>query len=538
MLRSGAIMAIGTIASRVTGFLRTAVIVAALGTGMLANAYNTANTIPNQIYDLLLGGILTSVVVPILVRAKERDRAYGERYEQRVFTLAVLGLAALTVISVLCAPLFIDVLAGSYTGDQRRVAVLFAQFFLPQIFFYGVGAFAGAILNTRGSFGAPMWAPVLNNIVVIAVGGAFLAITSGRVDPSTITDGQLMLLSIGTTGGIVLQTVALWPSLRRVGFRWRPRLDFQRGELGEVGRMAGWTLVYVLATQAGLTVVTALANRAGKLASAAGAGEGYGYTPYFNAYQLFQLPYAIVGVSVITALLPRMSRFAAEGKTADVRAAFSSGLRLSSVIIMPAAALMLVLGPEITTVLFAHGNTTSEDALVIARIMQMFAIALVPFSTYQLMLRVFYAYGDTRTPALVGLVAVSSNIVMAFAAYNVLDVKWIVIGIAGGFAITNTVGALTCWLVLRRRLGGIDGRRIVGGHLKLLVALWPLIGFAYAARTVADALGDTGTLLPALVTLVVGSAGGGLLYVIFARLLRVEEVQSTIAMFARRLPGR
>lgn len=538
ILRSGAIMAVGTLASRVTGFLRTAVIVAALGTGMLANAYNTANTIPNQIYDLLLGGILTSVVVPLLVRAKERDRRYGERYEQRVFTLAVIGLGVLTAVSILCAPLFIDVLAGSYTGDQRRVAILFAQFFLPQIFFYGVGAFAGAILNTRGSFGAPMWAPVLNNLVVIAVGGAFLAVTSGRVDPSTISDGQMMLLSIGTTGGIVLQTVALWPSLRRVGFRWRPRLDFQRGEIGEVARMAGWTLLYVVATQTGLAVVTALANRAGNLAVDEGLGEGYGYTPYFNAYQLFQLPYAIVGVSVITALLPRMSRFAAEGKTADVRAAFSSGLRLSSVIIMPAAALMLVLGPEITTVLFAHGNTSSDDALVIARVMQMFAIALVPFSTYQLMLRVFYAHGDTRTPALVGMVSVTSNIIMAFTAYNVLGVKWIVVGIAGGFAVTNCVGAVACWLVLRRKLGGIDGRRIVGGHLKLLVAIWPLVGFAYATHTIADAVGNTEALLPALVTLVVGSAGGGLLYLIFARLMRVDEVQTTIATFARRLPGR
>ncbi|WUH99373.1 murein biosynthesis integral membrane protein MurJ [Spirillospora sp. NBC_00431] len=538
ILRSGAIMAVGTLASRVTGFLRTAVIVAALGTGLLANAYNTANTIPNQIYDLLLGGILTSVVVPLLVRAKERDRAYGERYEQRVFTLAVIGLAALTVVAILCAPLFIDVLAGSYTGDQRKIAILFAQFFLPQIFFYGVGAFAGAILNTRGSFGAPMWAPVLNNLVVIAVGGAFLVVTTGRVDPTNISDGQMLLLSLGTTGGIVLQTVALWPSLRRAGFRWRPRLDFQRGEIGEVSRMAGWTLLYVVATQTGFAFVTALANRAGNLAVDEGLGEGYGYTPYFNAYQLFQLPYAIVGVSVITALLPRMSRFAAEGKTADVRAAFSSGLRLSSVIIMPAAALMLVLGPEITTVLFAHGNTTSEDALVIARVMQMFAIALVPFSTYQLMLRVFYAHGDTRTPALVGIVSVTSNIIMAFTAYNVLGVKWIVVGIAGGFAVTNTVGALTCWLVLRHKLGGIDGRRIVGGHLKLLVAIWPLVGFAYATHTVADAVGDTGRLLPALVTLIVGTAGGGLLYLVFAKLMRVDEVQATIATFSRRLPGR
>jgi putative peptidoglycan lipid II flippase len=233
-----------------------------------------------------------------------------------------------------------------------------------------------------------------------------------------------------------------------------------------------------------------------------------------------------------------MSRFAAEGKTADVRAAFSTGLRLSSLIIMPAAALMLVLGPEITTVLFAHGNTSAEDALVIARVMQMFAIALVPFSIYQLMLRVFYAHRDTRTPALIGMVTVTTNIIMAFTAYNVLDVEWIVVGIAGGFAITNVVGTLTCWLVLRRKLGGVDGRRIVGGHLKLAVALWPLIGFAYAAHTVADALGDTSTLVPALVTLVVGSAGGGALYVVFAKLLRVEEIQTAISTFARKLPGR
>ncbi|TDC43885.1 murein biosynthesis integral membrane protein MurJ [Actinomadura sp. KC345] len=538
ILRSGAIMAVGTLASRVTGFLRTAVIVAALGTGMLANAYNTANTVPNQIYDLLLGGILVSVIVPLLVRAKERDRTYGEQYEQRVFTLAVIGLAVLTVVAVLCAPLFIDVLAGSYTGDQRTVAVLFARFFLPQLFFYGVGAFAGAILNTRGSFGAPMWAPVLNNIVVIAVGGAFLVITAGPVDPTSITDGQMLLLSLGTTGGIVLQTVALWPSLRKAGFRWRPRLDFQRGEIGEVGRLAGWTLVYVVATQAGLAVVTALANRAGNLAVDEGIGEGFGYTPYFNAYQLFQLPYAIVGVSVITALLPRMSRFAAEGKTADLRAAFSSGLRLSSVIIMPAAALMLVLGPEITTVLFAHGNTSSDDALVIARVMQMFAIALVPFSIYQLMLRVFYAHRDTRTPALIGIVTVTTNIIMAFTAYNLLGVKWIVVGLAGGFAIANVVGTLTCWLVLRRKLGGMDGRRIVGGHLKLLVAIWPLVGFAYATHTIADALGGSGALLPALITLIVGSAGGGLLYLVFAKLMRVDEVQMAISTFARKLPGR
>jgi putative peptidoglycan lipid II flippase len=535
LLRSGMIMALGTIASRVTGFLRTAVIVAALGTGLLANAYNTANTIPNQVYDLLLGGILTSVIVPLIVRARERDPEYGAQFEQRFFTLAVFFLGGLTIVATLLAPVLINLLGNGFKGDQRDLAILFSWFFLPQIFFYGVGAFAGAILNTRHRFGAPMWAPVLNNIVVIAVGVVFVLTTSGRVDPSSITDTQFNLMAIGTTGGIVLQTIALWPSLRAAGFRWRPRLDFRRGELGEVGRLGGWTLMYVVITQIGFMVTVNLLNNAGIRGKAEGIGEGFGYTPYTNAYQLFQLPYAIMAVSVITALLPRMSEHAAEGNGRLVRDDFSSGLRLSSVTILPAAALMFVLGPEIATVLFAHGNTSHADALVIANVMQMLAIALVPFSTYQLMLRVFYAYRDTRTPAFISVVTVSTNVAVAFAMYQLLPTRRIAIGIAAGFAVANIMGAIVCWVVLRRRLGGLDGRRILGSHVKLLIAVWPLIGFAFAAHKIVDAWIGTDAMPSALFVLAVGSVGGAILYLIFARLLRVGEVQTLLGTLAGRL---
>jgi putative peptidoglycan lipid II flippase len=528
-------MALGTIASRVTGFLRTAVIVAALGTGLLANAYNTANTIPNLVYDLLLGGILSSVIVPLIVRARERDPRYGTEFEQRLFTLAVFFLGALTIIATLLAPILINLLGSGFTGDQRHLAIVFSWFFLPQIFFYGVGAFAGAILNTRDRFGAPMWAPVLNNIVVIVIGLAFVLTASGKVDPSTITTAQVDLLALGTTAGIVLQTVALWPSLRAAGFRWRPRFDFQRGELGEAGRMAGWTLMYVVATQIGFMVTTNLLNTAGVRGAREGIGEGFGYTPYFNAYQLFQLPYAIVAVSVITALLPRMSEHAAAGDRQLVRDDFSSGLRLSSVIMIPAAALMLVLGPEITTVLFAHGNATAADALVIAHVVQMLAVALVPFSTYQLMLRVFYAFRDTRTPAFISLITVSTNIAVALAMFQLLPTRRIVVGIAGAFAVANVVGAVVCWAVLRWRLGGMDGRRIAGAHVKLLIAAWPLVGFAFAVHAIVDAWVGTATMLPALAVLAVAAGGGMVLYLAFARLLKVAEVQTLLGTLTARL---
>jgi putative peptidoglycan lipid II flippase len=537
LMRSGAIMALGTITSRVTGFLRTAVLVVALGTAALGDAYNVANTVPNIVYDLLLGGILTSVIVPLIVQSREHDQRYGEQYEQRLFTGAVIFLGGLTVVAVLLAPVLISVYGNGFKGEQRELAVLFAWFFLPQIFFYGVGAFAGAILNTRGRFGPPMWTPVLNNIVVIVIGLVFLLITTGKVEPGTITTAQTLLLALGTTGGIVLQTVALWPFLRRAGFRWRPRLDFQRGEIGAIGRMAGWTLGYVIATQIAFAVMTALSTEAGDRGIREGIGYGVGFTPYFNAYLLFQLPYAIVGVSVITALLPRMSEHAAEERRELVRSDFSAGLRLSSVIIVPAAVLMFVLADEIATVLFAHGNTSRADALMIANVLRALAIALVPYSAYQLMLRVFYAYRDTRTPTFVALITVTTNITIAFVAFTVLPTERIIVGIAGGVAFANTVGALVCWGVLRWRLRGMDGRRILKTHARLAVAMIPGLIFAFAVHEIFATYVGTGFVHSAI-ALVVAGVGGTVLYVIAARLLRVAEVNTLISTVAGRLPGR
>jgi putative peptidoglycan lipid II flippase len=537
LLRSSAVMAIGTVVSRVTGFLRTAVLVMALGTAALGDAYNVANTVPNIVYDLLLGGILTSVVVPLIVQSRERDRKYGEEYEQRLFTGAVIFLAALTIIAVLFAPMFISLYGNGFKGEQHDLAVLFARFFLPQIFFYGVGAFAGAILNARGRFAAPMWTPVLNNLVVIGIGVVFLLVTTGKVDPATITQEETRLLALGTTGGIVLQTLALWPSLRAAGFRWRPRLDFQHGEIHSIGRMAGWTLVYVLATQTAFAVITALSTEAGDRGIREGVKYGVGYTPYFNAYQLFQLPYAIVGVSVITALLPRMSEHAAEERRDLVRSDFSAGLRLSSVIIVPAAVLMFVLGGEVATVLFAHGNTSHADAQQIANVLRAMAIALVPYSAYQLMLRVFYAFRDTRTPAFIALITVTTNIAMAFVMFAALPTEKIIVGIALGVAVANAVGALVCWGVLRWRLGGLDGGRILRAHLKLGAAVVPALIFAFAVHEIFGTYVGTG-FGPATMALVVGGAGGGLIYLITARLLGVQEVQTLLRTIAGRLPGR
>jgi putative peptidoglycan lipid II flippase len=537
LLKSSAVMALGTVASRLLGFVRNAVIVIALGTGPLGDVYNVANTFPNVVYDLLLGGILTAVHVPMLVRALEKDRAYGEEYEARLLTIVLGGLLALTGIAMLCAPLLVDLYASGFTPDQHRLAVIFALFFLPQIFFYGVGALAGASLNARGSFAAPMWTPVLNSIVVIIVGGAFLVVAGPGATPSSVSSGEIMLLAGGTTLGIIIQTIAMWPSLRKVGFRYRPRFDFRREELAPVGGMALWTLLYVAIMQVGFVVNTNIAVRAGVRGEHEHLGYGVGLTPWNNAYLLFQLPYAIVGVSVMTALLPRMSKHASEQRFDLVREDMSSGLNLSSVIIVPSAALLFALSPELVTAFFAHGSTGLADGLMIANVVQAFAIALVPFAIFQLLLRVFYSLADTRTPALIAIGNIVISITLALIGYAILPTDKIVEGIAIALGISWAVGCLVAASILRGRLSGFDGRRIVQTHLRIAVATIPAFLFALGVHELFVKIFYY-RLITSLVTLAVGGAGAAVLYVLVARRLRIAEVETLAGTVMRRLPGR
>jgi putative peptidoglycan lipid II flippase len=537
LLRSSAVMAMGTVASRLTGFIRTAVIVIALGTGPLGDSYNTANTFPNVLYDLLLGGVLTAVHVPMLVRALEKNRAYGEEYEARLLTIVLGGLLGLTAIAMVCAPLLVELYASEFTPQQHDVAVIFALFFLPQIFFYGVGALAGASLNARGSFAAPMWTPVLNNVVVIVIGLAFLLVAGPGVTPGGITDGQITLLAGGTTLGIVIQTFALWPALRRAGFRYRPRFDFRREELAPVGGMALWTLMYVAIMQVGFVVNTNIANGAGVRGVREGIPYGVGLTPWTNAYLLFQLPYAIVGVSVITALLPRMSRHASDRRLDLVREDLSTGLGLSSVIIIPSAALLFALAPELTTLFFAHGSTRISGALMIANVLQAFSLALVPFAVFQLLLRVFYALADTRTPALISIVNISVSISLGVLGYHVLPADMIIEGISIALGISWAIGCVIAAAILRRRLERLDGRHIVRTHVKIAVATVPAFLFALGVHALFYSAFYYNPISSAA-ALLIGGLGAVVLYVLVARRLRVSEVETLHRTVMTRLPGR
>ena len=530
LVRSSGVMAIGTLASRGTGFLRTLVLVYAVGVTGVANAYNNANTLPNTVYDLMLGGILTSVVVPLLVSAAKRDRDRGEAYDQRMFTLGTVALLALTVLATLAASLLVDLYAHAITGPERHLMVIFAYFFIPQIFFYGVSSLAGAVLNARGHFAAPMWTPVINNLVVTGVLLMFIATGGIGVRPSSIGAGQVQLLGFGTTLGIVAQTVALIPALRRAGFRWRPRFDFRKAEVAEIRRMAAPLFGYIVTTQVSFLVVQNVANKA-----SVNAGSD-SFSTYSYAWQLFQMPYAIIGISVITALLPRMSAHAADRQYNLVRDDFSTGVRLSSVVVVPAALLLAVLGAPLTEFLFSvgHSSTTVAQARYIGEVFGIFSLGLVPYMMFQLLLRVFYSLHDSRTPMFIGIAVMAVNIAASLLSLGLLPSGHVVEGLGVSFGLSNVVGAVVSWRLLSRRLSGLEGHWIAGSLIRMHGAGIPALIFAWATTFMVGVILSAGPLY-GLITTVIGASGGLLLYVLFARALGITEVTDLGATVKARL---
>jgi putative peptidoglycan lipid II flippase len=509
LVRSSSVMALGTLASRLSGLVRSVVLVYALGVQELGNAYNYANTLPNTVYNLAIGGILTSVIVPLLVSAAKRHRDRGEQYDQRMFTLITLALAGITLIGTLAAAPIASLYDPSATAPEHHLLVIFAYFFIPQIFFYGVSSLAGAILNARGHFAAPMWTPVVNNIVVTVVAVAFMAIAAGQDvnKAATVTNGEILLLGIGTTLGIIAQTAALVPALRRVGFRWHPRFDFRRVEISEIGRMAGWMFCYVLTTQVAFLVTSIVASSAGNAKQTGGVGAGF--TAYSNAWLLFQLPYAIVAISVITALLPRMSAHAADRKFDLVQADFSTGVRLGSVVVVPAALVLAALGPPLAEVVLGWGHTSDASARYIGVVFAVFSLGLVPYMLFQLL--------------------AANLIALAF-----FPKSSVVAALGAGFGLANTVGTVLAWRVLSRRLGGLAGRQISHSLLRMHVAAVPAALFALIVSLLVTSVFSTAKIYAALIV-VVGGAGALVIYVFAAKRLRVAEVTDLVGMVRARL---
>ncbi|MET8516602.1 murein biosynthesis integral membrane protein MurJ [Streptomyces sp. NPDC005077] len=537
-MKSSAVMAAGTIVSRITGFLRTLVMAAAIGVGTLNDSYQVANVLPTMIYVLVGGGALNAVFVPQLVRSMKKDDDGGEAYANRLLTLVVVILASVTAMCVLAAPLLVHMMSPDIASDPERMAVTvaFARYCLPTMFFMAAHVVLGQILNARGRFGAMMWTPVLNNIVIIAAFGGFIwafgSFTDSGVSPSTVTPEGVRLLGLGTLLGLAVQALAMLPYLRDAGFRLRFRFDFRGHGLGKALGLAKWTLLFVLANQLGMIVVTQLATKAGSLAERSGH-TGSGITAYNYGLLLWQMPQAIITVSVMTAVLPRISRSAQDEDSAAVRDDISYGLRTSAVAIVPCAFAFLALGIPMATLLYAGSGT--EGARGIGFVLMAFGLGLIPYSVQYVVLRGFYAYEDTRTPFYNTVIVAVVNAAASGLCFAVLNPRWAVAGMAASYGLAYAVGVGIAWRRLRRRLGGdLDGARVLRAYARLVAAAAPAAvaggGVAYA---VTEALGSS-----ALGSLVALLAGGSVLLGVFAAIahfMRLPELSAMVGMVQGRL---
>ncbi|OAR23645.1 murein biosynthesis integral membrane protein MurJ [Streptomyces sp. ERV7] len=487
--RSGALMAAGSIVSRATGFVRSSVVAAALGVGLVGDGFAVANTVPTILYTLLIGGTLNAVFVPELIRAAKEHSDGGAAYTDRLLTACTAALVALTGLAVLAAPRIVD-LYTDYTGDQRDLTVAFARYCLPQILFYGLFTLFGQVLNARDRFGAMMWTPVLNNLVVIAVFGLYLV--SAGTSGSTLSATDTRILGWGTTAGIAVQALALVPALSSARFRWRPRFDWRGSGITRPLRSAGWLMLLVLTNQLAYWVVTRLSTTAGQRALDEGASGGAGYTAYTNAYMLWVVPHGIVTVSLLTALMPRMSRAAADEDRAAVRRDLSYGLRTSAAMIVPAACALLALAPWLMGVVFGYGRTSPDDVAVMAGMLMAFAPGLIAFSGQYVLSRGFYALGDTRTPFVLNLVIAGCNAGLSALAYVLLPARWAVTGMAGAYSLALFAGWAVTAYTLHRRLGGGGLLRspTLAVHVRLLLGCVPAALLGHAAARAADGLGD------------------------------------------------
>jgi putative peptidoglycan lipid II flippase len=527
-MRHTAVMSVGTTLSRATGFLRLVVAAAVLGDGLLADTYNRANTTPNIVYELILGGILTSVFIPVFV---EWLQTHGEEeafeLARRVLTLALVALVAVALLGIVFAGSIIRLyLVDSHTApDPNQVAlgVFLLRWFMPQVVFYGVGAVAAGLLNTHRRFAMAMFAPVLNNVVVMLTLITYGWMRHGApASVAGITVAQKLVLALGTTLGVVAMTVALWPSLRAIGFRWRWRWDLHHPAVRRLGKLAMWVVVYVVANQAAYLVIIIL-----------GTGLGRGQiTGYQYAFVLFQLPYAIFGVSIFTALLPGMSGRWADNDREGVKALLSKGLRTTAVIVLPAAAGYLALAVPIAIVVLRHGQTTLAAATLDGRTLQAFSLGLVFFAVFQLLSRAFYAMQDTRTPALINIVAASVNI-----GADLLFTKrfgWGVQGLALGHATSYIFSTAACLVILHKRLSGLDGGRI-GRTLVRVVPLAALTGVVAWGSThlLGGAIG-AGTFAERLIGVGTGIAAGLLVFLGGSLILQIEEADELKSAILRR----
>jgi putative peptidoglycan lipid II flippase len=532
LLTNSAVMAAGTAVSRLSGFVRAALLSFALGANVHADIFTVSNTLPNALYILLAGGVFNAVLVPQLVRSMRNDPDRGEAYTNRVVTAAAMFLAAVTVVLVVAAPLIVRLVTRDYHGAVYDSAVAFTRYCLPQVFFYGMYVLVGQILNARRSFGPMMWAPIANNVISVAVILVYLAgygAAQGDEVQGGFSGGQELLLGLGSTLGIAVQFSILVPYLRRAGFTYRPRFDLRGTGLGHTLRLGIWTVLFVIVNQVAYVVVQKLAT-----SGAISAPNGTGATVYANSFLIVMVPHSIVTVSLATAMLPRLSAHAASSDRQALAGSLSSTLRSALAVIVPFVALLPVLAPDLARVVFAHGAAAANGVDAYVPTISLFGIGILFFTFHYLVLRGFYALELNRTVFLVQCGVAGTNIVAAILFVGATSAEHTSPALVLAYATSYAVGSVVSYLLLRRRLGGLRSRRLAAFGGRLVVATGVATGLTFPVAQVLDGLAEDPGFAVAAARLVAVGAVDVLLFLVLARLLRIAEVNDVLATLTRR----
>jgi len=523
LLRSSAIVAVGTMLSRVTGLIRTLFTAFALGNFGAAAAYNLANNTPNMIYDLLLGGVLSATLVPTLIANREKHDDDGT---DAVLTVATVALAVITLAAVILAPVIIHgyvLISGAGTArpsaDEEALATTLLRLFAPQVLFYGLTTLATAYLNARRRFAAAAFAPVLNNVWMIAI----LLAASRAVEGKSVSDiaadnGIVVLLGLGTTAGIAAMALSLWPAILRSGPRPRWRFEPKDAAVKRVARLSSWTFGYVVANQVTLFIILGLA--------------GTGVSAWAYAYQFFQLPYGVVTVSIMTAFTPELATLTSPEQRRQFNDTFFQGLRLICLVLIPATVLFVALARQVVWVLFVRGRFTEADVPITASTLAGFAWGIVGFSVYLYVFRAFYAMGDTKTPFVVNMIQNGLTLVFAFAFGSELGLARGVEGLAWAWSLAYLLAAVLAVLMLRRRTGPFGVRTAVATTAPVARMAAATVPMALALAVAVRVMPQTG--MGAWLTIIVGTAGGSAVYVALLLAFGVKEVRDVPRLLLKR----
>jgi putative peptidoglycan lipid II flippase len=465
MGRASAILAAGTVVSRILGFVRAAVLTTAIGMVAAGDAFAVGNQLPNNIYALIAGGVLSAVLVPQIVKAAAHDDG-GQRYINRVVTLGIVIFAVVTVIATCAAPLLVSIYAQSSSGAGRgftptafALATAFAYWCLPQIFFYALYSLLSEVLNARKIFGPFTWAPVLNNVVAIAGLIVFMLMFGASSENSTVATwdaSKVIVLGATTTLGVAAQALVLFLFWRRAGLKYRPDFRWRGVGLGATGRAAGWLFGMILVTQLAGIVQSRVASIA--------SGDHASVLALQNSWLIFMLPHSVIAVSIATAYFTRMSGHASAGNLVGMREDLSASLRSIGLLIVFAAVALSVVAYPFARVFTDSGFT---DVQGMGNVILAFMPGLILFSMLFVLQRVFYALGDTRTPFFMQCVQSGLFVVGALLCI-LLPTNLIGVGIAAVTSIAGSAQAVVAMVLVRRRLHGIDGALVLRRHVQYL----------------------------------------------------------------------